>query len=356
VRTVAFVAVAGVAVLGAASTPVVSTLPLPSSANFFVVESLGDRLLLSGFDTRGGGCRWLVVSPESLRVQSSLHANCERPPIATDSIVPVEFPAAGNNQSQARIARPNPNPSRVSYGPVVMTFTNVSDTHLEWTYGPGSLWIYDVATRHGAEVLDVSTATGRVVRTVSMPKLYRPLLAADADGLWVAASPETSAGTPAPLYNVAPDAHAARLVHSGGYAAFWLLAAGHTVWADIASMTPRRSTVRQEIWRFSGPSATAHALASADNLNPSTTPAVQPGSAALWTINSVPLNSTYDSCIDHQIVRIDARTGHQTVITTLDLPGNPCFPADNTGGVAFVGGTLYFLANDSTPALYRVQP
>ena len=123
------------------------------------------------------------------------------------------FPVTTANAAKLRIAHVSAKPGLVSFGPVVMTFNNVSDTHLEWTYGPGSLWIYDVAvetssgaTRRGAEVLDVSTATGRVVRTVSMPRLYEPLLAADADGLWIAASPETGVGTPAPVYRLAPGA------------------------------------------------------------------------------------------------------------------------------------------------------
>jgi hypothetical protein len=189
---------------------------------------LDGRLLLSGPDTHGNGCAWLVVNPAPLSVRSSLHASCERPPIAAHSVVAVQFPVTTANAAKLRIARVSAKPGLVSFGPVVMTFNNVSDTHLEWTYGPGSLWIYDVAvetssgaTRRGAEVLDVSTATGRVVRTVSMPRLYEPLLAADADGLWIAASPETGVGTPASVYRLAPGARAARLVHRGGYASIW---------------------------------------------------------------------------------------------------------------------------------------
>jgi hypothetical protein len=321
---------------------------------------LAGRLLLSGPDTHGDGCAWLVVNPAPLSVHSSRHASCERPPIAAHSVVAVQFPVTTANAAKLRIARVNAKPGRVSFGPVVMTFNDVSDTHLEWTYGPGSLWIYDVAaeissgaTRRGAEVLDVSTATGRVVRTVSMPRLYEPLLAADADGLWIAASPETGVGTPAPVYRLAPGAHAARLVHSGGYASIWLVAAGHTVWADIGSLRPRSSSIRQEIWRFDGPSGAAHPLASADELN-GVTPAVQPGSAALWTIDGVPSHGNYGLCTERHLVRIDARTGRQTVMTTFEIPDEPCF---SVGGQTFVAGALYFLDDFSMPEkLYRVRP
>jgi hypothetical protein len=106
-----------------------------------------------------------------------------------------------------------------------MRFNDLSDTRPVWTYGPGTLWIYDVAAvdsagrRARAELIEISTRTGKVVRTVRMPSLVRPLLAADADGLWIAASPGTGAGTPAPIYHLAAGAAAPRVVHRGGYAA-----------------------------------------------------------------------------------------------------------------------------------------
>ena len=365
-RVVAVFVIAGVAAVGAASSPQVSIVPLPSRASFYTVEASGSRLLLSGSDTTGNGCNWLVLDAHTLRVKSSLVASCEQPGLASEPVVPVQFYRPQGNQTSVRIARPTPRPARVSYGPVVMRFPEISDTRLEWTYGPGLLWLYDVATTHGAEVVEISTATGRVVRTVSMPKLVRPLLAADADGLWIAASVETAMGAPAPTYHLAPGAGAPRLVHRGGYAAFWLVAAGHTVWEDTASMS-RPSSVRQEIWRFDGSSAAAHALASANSLNSEATPAVQPGSAALWTVSNGPSQPSYDSCAGQQIVRIDAVTGRQIVKATIRVPGNPCFPVPDVpwlptgaGAQTFAGGAFYFLAQTQARVpvmtLYGVRP
>jgi hypothetical protein len=363
-RVLAAFAVAGVVAAGATASPRVSMVPLPARASFYTVEALGDRLLLSGPDTTGNGCDWLVVDAHTLRVKSSLAASCEQPGLAPEPVVPVQFYRPQGNQTSVRIARPTSHPERASYGPVVMRFPEISDTRLEWTYGPGLLWLYDVATSHGAEVVEISTATGRVRRTVPMPKLVRPLLAANADGLWIGASVETAMGAPAPTYHLAPLAGAPLLVHRGGYAAFWLVAAGHRVWEDIASM-PHPSSVRQEIWRFDGSSAAAHDLASADGLNGAATPAVQPGSAALWTVSSVPLHASYYSCAGQQIVRIDALTGRQTAVTTIHLPGNPCFPVPGVpwlptgaGAQTFAGGAFYFLAQTQTPAttLFRVRP
>jgi hypothetical protein len=126
-----------------------------------------------------------------------------------------------------------------------------------------------------------------------------------------------------------------------------------------------RSTVRQQIWRFDGPSAAAHRLASADRLNSAATPAVESGSAALWTVSSVPFHGTYNSCAGQQVVRIDALTGQQTSVTTIHLPGNPCFPVPGSpwlptgaGAQTFTGGAFYFLAQTVAQAttLYRVRP
>jgi hypothetical protein len=259
----------------------------------------------------------------------------------------------------------------VYVGPVILTFNDVSDTKLESTYGPGRLWLYDVAARRDgsgtprAEVLAISTSTGHVVQTVSMPQLVRPLLAADADGLWIAASPESGTGPRAPTYFLASGARAPRLVHRGGYAAFWLVASGHTMWEDIASRTLPSPTIRQEIWRYDDRSGSTRALASADNLEV-LTPALQPDATALWTIGSPQFGQRRAfTCTEQQAVKINTATGHQTVIATIRLPGNPCNPEPGAGSLpyagsaqAFAGGAFYFLVQGLTHAttLYRVQP
>lgn len=354
--SVAVVLAATAVAVGAAG----SSVRLPAGATFGAVEPLTGGLLVSGFEASGPDCRWLVVDPVSLRVRSSLRATCDRPPIAAAPVVPIEFPIKGSNSDNLRIARPNRDGDRVSYGPVVMTYASVSDTHLEWTYGPGTLWVYNVATRHGPEVLDISTATGRVVRTVRMPALYEPLLAADADGLWIAASPETGAGTPAPIYRLAPTAMAPRIVHRGGYATLWLVAAGHTVWADIGTLPHHGSAstpVRQEVWRFDGPAPTARDLASADGLNAYPNPVLQPGGQALWTISLVPTQGNYRLCLRAQLVRIDANTGRQTVTRTVSIVDQSCLPVQSQ---AFVDGAFYFLSpyinQTLRTTLYRLQP
>lgn len=353
------------AVVGAVQTPSVSTLRLPSRAVFYSVAPLSSHLLLTASDTEGNGCSWLMVSPQPLRVRASFRASCKKPPVAAEPVVPVQSLVPDANYASIRIARPNLSATRVSVGPIVMRFNDLSDTRPVWTYGPGRLWIYDVATVDGPgrsprpELIEVSTGTGKVLRTVRMPSLVRPLLAADVDGLWIAASPGTGAGTPAPIYHLAPGAAAPRVVHRGGYATLWLVAAGHTVWADIGTLPPRRlasTQVRQEIWRFDGPSAAAHPLAAAAELNSSAAPVLQPGSAALWTLSLIPsVPGNYENCSHAQLIRIDARTGEQTVTRTLPITDRYCLPVQ---GQAFLDGAFYFLSQYVSPntptTLYRL--
>ena len=55
-----------------------------------------------------------------------------------------------------------------------MVYDNASDTKPVSVVGRDWLWIYDVATTKGAELLQVSAASGKVVNTVSMPSPYAP--------------------------------------------------------------------------------------------------------------------------------------------------------------------------------------
>ena len=358
VKVVVLLTLTGGVAAAATARPAVSMGSLPTGVDFYSVQPQGDRLVLTGDAAKGRGCDWLVVS-RGLRVESSLsRGSCERPPIAAEPVVPVQF--SNGNEAAVRIARPNPTPSRVTHGPVVMAYKDLSDTRGQWVYGAGLLWLYDVATVHAgsrtsrAEVVEVSIATGRVVRTVTMPQIYRPLLAADADGLWIGADPQSGVRAPVPTYHLAPGASAPRLVHRGGYAAYWLVAAGHEVWEDIA---PQPLSGHTEIWRFDGPSAAAHALASTNNLV-NGTPVAQSGSTALWLIGSLPYQRSASGCPGQRIVRIDAHTGRQAVTLKLSLPGNPClgFPALPE---TFTGGALYFMIPAVAPGatlLYRVQP
>ena len=59
----------------------------------------------------------------------------------------------------------------MKYGPTAMRFRDGSDTRPVSTYGSGSLWLYDVDTERGPELLRFSSRTGRLEQTVAMPQL-----------------------------------------------------------------------------------------------------------------------------------------------------------------------------------------
>ncbi|HEY3922016.1 MAG TPA: hypothetical protein VGL76_07865 [Gaiellaceae bacterium] len=235
-----------------------------------------------------------------------------------------------------------------SVGPVVMRFVSLSDTRLEFAYGPHTLWLYDVMTPNGAEVLQVSTNTGRVENVVHMPKLYRPSLAADDDGLWLAVATNgdysDEARQQAPIYRVALGAKAPTLVHRGGRAALWLVAAGHTVWADV--LTGMRGA---KLWRFDEPEGKAHALAPAGELN-TWAAAAAPDGSAVWAVRQVPVGGKYYSCTAERVFRIDAHTGRQSLVATVPIPDQTC---GDVSTATFTGRTFSFVLDSR---LYRVAP
>jgi hypothetical protein len=318
---------------------VLASAPLPGGASYWSLERDGARLLATGTATQGADCTWATVDAVTLRVAARATDDCSRPTVSAHSVVPVVVRSPNSFEQRMRIARTDPRTHRISYGPVVMRFDEASDTHLEWTYGPGSLWLFDTATPRGALVLRVSTSTGRVEDAVPMPRIFRPLLAADDDGLWLAIA--TNGGAPglgpAPLFRVAPGARTATLVHRGGRAALWLAAAGHTVWTDVVS-----GTTRQEIWRFDGPSGAARALARADTLQASAV-AVDPAHGMLWTVSG---------CA--RVLTIDARSGRQTVVARLHVSQQRCYAlAGSPQSATFAFGSFYFLLGER---VYRVRP
>jgi hypothetical protein len=337
-----------------AAAPQVVSVPLPHAAAFYSIEPDGRELLLTGQTRSGANCAWVLIDPTTLRARRMLSGDCERPRLSAHLVSPVIFPDPHGSEQRVKIARRDPHTGRLSYGPVVMRFADSSTSRLQWAYGPGHLWLFDALTPSGPQVVQVSAVSGRVQNRVAMPRIFRPLLAADSDGLWLAIA--TNGGIegngPAPLYRVALNAQAATLVHRGGRAALWLIASGHTVWTDIIS-----GTTRQELWRFNGPKGTARALARADRLHAGGA-AVEPGAGGLWTLSDIPEGGKFFSCSGEHVIRIDAGTGQQSVIATIHVPQNRCAvqygaPTNAT----YTNGASYFIVNgDSQDRLYRVRP
>jgi len=318
----------------------VTSIQLPRNLSFYDVEPAGSGVLLSGETVIGATCGFVRVGLAPLRITGRGLGSCVRS--SAHRVTPVLVRRPGSFAVRVRIARVEA-AGRVVEGPVVMRFQESVDTHLALAYGPRTLWLYEAGAAAGPEVLQVSAVTGRVEQTARVPRLVRPLLAADDDGLWLAIPPNgTAPGTGAsPLYHVAPNARTAVLVRRGGRAVLWLVAAGRSVWADVIS-----KTLHGEIWRLDGAAGTAHALASFPELG--TWTAVPHGST-LWTLADEPVDQRFQACDAEHVIRVDGATGRRSLVASVPIRSRQC----GTGTAAtFADGALEFVLGSR---LYRVS-
>jgi hypothetical protein len=318
---------------------IVMALVLPSG-NFDNVQSAGGRLLVSGGN--GGACVLLSVDPASLKARRS-GSSCTRPLRSPYPAVPVVIPNPRSPWQTVRIAHVG---SSVTYGPVVMRYQDASDTRPVWMYGPGSLWLYDVDTQRGPELLRFSSLTGRLEQTVAMPQLYRPVVAADDDGVFLMAAVNGGVSGPgaAALYYVAPGARSALIIHREGRAALWITAHAHTVWTEIIS-----GTSDVALWRFDGPEQKAKRLWR-QTIN--VAPAVTYGDGSLWAVTATWDGRYSAQCKSERVSQIDPATGHEKVVATVAASGY-CSLILDPRGLTFSDGALYFL---SGTRLYRIRP
>ncbi len=186
-----------VAVLGRA--PLVESVDLPASWDFdsiAMIDGLPTLLASAGYSADGGPSRCMEAAVEvpSLRFVKVHPYSCNTDPTAQGLAYPV-LTASKVFNAEVRIARTNPVTGTTVTGPVVMTVGQYSTSRLVYTSGYGSLWLYDVDTSRGAELLRVSSASGKVEGRIFLPQRpVRPLLAADQDGLWIGISPGGSTG------------------------------------------------------------------------------------------------------------------------------------------------------------------
>jgi hypothetical protein len=244
-------------------------------------------------------------------------------------------------------------------GPVVVRYSEASDTNAEWTYGDGYLWIYEPASTRGSELLQVSATSGAVVDKIPMPMISRPLIAADADGLWLAPAVTSGwSGHPVrALYLVAPGARRPQIAAREVTLARWLVAEGHSVWVDVTHY-PKPST----LWRFDGPNARPvfhRSLGAALDYGEFGygEPGYAGGASGLWAV--VPRSGQL-------VIRIDPNRGQSTRMTTIH-PQPEYHTGELQPPLVVFHGAAYFLdppAQAGTypyrrggfSALYRVTP
>jgi len=241
------------------------------------------------------------------------------------------------------IAHHNSTTNIDAVGPVVMRYDVASDTRTVSAYGGASLWIYDIDTKNGPEVLQVSATSGQVEDVVRTPAFSRPIIAANSDGLWLGNSIEGGlmSGT---VFHVAPGSHTVTtVVSSPNDAVDWLVADDGHVWAGI-----RPSSVGGvlSVWRFDGPKATVAFDTPAPSLQAGLNSVVGDEQDGLWLTTSDPPIGDYPKPTDNEhldVVRLDPDTGKPTVeavLLPLDL-----LPADSqtAAGQAALSDGNYFL-------------
>jgi hypothetical protein len=215
------------------------SLTLPSGGGqWWNVAPAGHSLLVTGSPRTGPLCAFYVVELGTFRGRGPYQRSCDTPPVSPHPIVPV----VGSSRNSFDV------PVMVA-GKVVMHYEDASDTRPQYAWYGRSLWIYDVATSDGAEVLRFDARTGALLQRTAMPKVFRPVMVANGDGLWL--DPATNGGISGvnvvPVLHVAFGASKPVVVHRGGRAAMWMAASAHTVWFEQISGL---SSVA--IWRIDG--------------------------------------------------------------------------------------------------------
>jgi hypothetical protein len=215
----------------------IASLTLPAGGvQWWSVTPAGHSLLVTGSPPTRALCVFFVVDATTLKGRGPYRRSCQKPPVSTHRLAPKVVYSHTSPYDPVMVA-----------GKVVMRYEDGSDTRPQSvTYGR-SFWLYDVATTVGPEVLRFDAHTGALLQRTVMPRLFRPVMVANGDGLWLDPAPNGGVDgvSVAPVFHVAFGASKPVVVHRGGRAAMWMTASAHTVWFEqIAG----RSSV--SIWRI----------------------------------------------------------------------------------------------------------
>jgi len=344
--------------------PVIS----PQSYTTGTLGASGGRVFIGSIF--GTSCQLATVVATSLRVVANRAASCNDPLLYGEDVMPVESVVPiGSQYGDVRIAVRNPATGLVHLGPIVARYGNFSDGRPEWTYGGGYLWLYDVGTegftskppRFPVEVLKISATSGKVLATAAMPALTRIELAANDHGLWFAPSSETGFAAhtvPAVLYFLPTSASRPEVILRKGQYVNWLVATGHTVWANVSVDGPDGTALTETFT-----SSTSKPLVvtnpaktpSPSNIGggPTDAPAVlyAPGFGLIAALPGRIGTVGTDGAPSEHIVKLDPTDGQFSKVVSFRTP-------EGTVDANLVyGGALYLLlgAEDSSAAtLYRV--
>jgi hypothetical protein len=363
-----------------------TTVSLPTRYSFNSVTTSGRNLLLTGTvasESPSAQCVAARMNPQTLKIGKVIMGSCNDPALAGLTVTPVSS-RSQSGPSTVAVAKEDPSTGAVTTGPVIISYSYASDTQPVTAYGAGSMWTYDVATTNGPEVLQVSEATGGVTDTVRVPTLYRPVMAANDDGLWFGNSVQGGSAS-SPLWHVAPGAHSAVAVpglpasqqfdkpgvglRNYPLDVIWLVGEGHHLWAGISLA----GNIDQTIWRFDGPTGVITFHVPDRGYDP--TGVVGDASDGLWAaVPYPPINgrvtrsrsgtwTTPGQNIRQDVVQIDPTTGTEIVESAIQPA--PTLTAEVGvvhGQATAVDGSFFILqqplsgSNDRYSVLVRVRP
>jgi hypothetical protein len=242
----------------------VARLDLSKSDKYSGITIVDDRILLYGSTSEsndpevGNTCFSASVDPSTLVLGDERSGSCADPALEGRKVLPVfaidkHLPACSCGPSVVvRIAHVVQDSPGYTLGPVVMTSPALAwgDSAPTWAYGGGDLWLYEWDNPGGIDLMRISATTGAVLQGVRVPKIWHPILACNDEGLWIAASGQTS--SPEALYLVAPGAaHASAVFHfpDDGFAK-WVVGSGDALWLNAQ---PRPVSDVGVVWMLRGP-------------------------------------------------------------------------------------------------------
>jgi hypothetical protein len=230
----------------------VTEMALPTHEGFSGIASVAGRLVLSG-NAHGPGClqTTAAVDPSRLRLGPVEETPCDRPQFAGQQAT-ANFSYDPTSSTETFSVATSSGHGRVTDGPVLATFAAPAGDHPVSTAADGWVWVWGTrASGGGAQVTQVSAKTGDVVETVALPgpDSGTPLIAADADGLWLSLPPNTGPNeSPTPILFIPAGGRTVRVTDLPARAGWWIVAVGHQVWID--TLTDAGPT--EAIWTATG--------------------------------------------------------------------------------------------------------
>jgi hypothetical protein len=181
-----------------------------------------------------------------------------------------------------------------------------------------------------------------------MPVLFKPLMTADSDGLWIGNSVEggecAGCGPPSALYYVAPGADKAVVAISDStLIVCWLYGSDHQLWAGMGH--GKTGCGPEIIWRLDGTNFQPVFMVPDQGYDPYTV--IGDESDGLWTMQwTHPPAGDAPTPSPQEIVGINPDTGAETVVATLPalvVPLTGEFEGLVQGQAVVFAGSLYLL-------------